>query len=262
AEEAERAASSADDWYETERLTGQITGGARALAPRPGAMEGSVGLGWRHAELLAPPSRWERLRQKFGQRRRHRQGLAELVVEPTTDAADEHPSPAAADHQHRTSGTVRRWAAMGGLIVIGLAGTAILSGSGPVKNAAGLSGSRLARVSVASVNTVAANVIGAGQTVLHHVRANQGHHRMASEHRRSAPSKLNRVRAVVQVSPISTDYRTVPAMQAPSVVTQPARPVYQAQPTSYRPVSHASASAKPAGPTGQGTLVGPASCGC
>ena len=170
----------------------------------------------------------------------------------------------AADHQHRTSGTVRRWAAMGGLIVIviALAGTVILSGSGSVKNAAGPSGSRLASVSVASVNTVAENVIGAGQTVLHHVRASQGHHRVASEHRRAAPSKPNRPRAVVQASPISTDYRTVPASQAPSVVTQPARPVYQAQPTSYRPVSRASASARAAGPTGQGTLVGPASCGC
>jgi hypothetical protein len=203
------------------------------------------------------------LGQKFGQRRHHRQGLAELVVEPTTDAADEHPSPAAADH--RTSGTVRRWVAMGGLtvIVIALAGTVILSGS--AKNATGPSASRLASVSVASVNTVAENVIGAGQAVLHHVRASQGHHRVASEHRRAAPSKPNRPRGVVQVSPISTDYRTVPASQAPSVVTQPARPVYQAQPTSYRPVSHASApasSARAAGPTGQGTLVGPASCGC
>ena len=227
-------------------------------------MEESVGLGWRHTELLPSPSRWERLGQKFGQRGHHRQGLAELVVEPTADTADEHPSPAAADHQHRTSGTVRRWAALGGLIVIviALAGTVILSGSGSVKNAAGPSVSRLASLSVASVNTVAENVIGAGQTVLHHVRASQGHHRVASEHRRAAPSKPNRPRAVVQVSPISTDYRTVPASQAPSVVTQPPRPVYQAQPTSYRPVSRASAPARAVGPTGQGTLVGPASCGC
>jgi hypothetical protein len=264
-EEAERSASysSAEDWYETERLTGHITGGARALSP-PSAATEPVGLGWRHAELVAPPSPWERLVDKLGQPRKHGQGLRGLVVGSGTDTVDERPPPAAA-RQHRAWGSVRRWAPLSGfmVVVIAIAGVVVLSGS--AGKAARPSASRLAIASVTTVNTVAENVIGAGHTVVHHVRASQGPHRMASEHRRPARSKPHRARSANEVSPISIDYQTAPAFRSPSVVTQPARPVYRAQPASYTSESRSSASgkeARAAGPTGQGALLGPASCGC
>jgi hypothetical protein len=60
------SATATDDWYETERLTGHITGGARPFAPtgRPATPDAGqrVVLDWRHAEPPPVPTILARLR--------------------------------------------------------------------------------------------------------------------------------------------------------------------------------------------------------
>src|ERR1019366_10398905 len=68
------SATATEDWYETERLTGQITGRTRSTStvdrPAPSQNEAPVILDWRHAEPTPPPSALERLRRGL-ERRRH-----------------------------------------------------------------------------------------------------------------------------------------------------------------------------------------------
>lgn len=61
-----------DDWYETERLTGQITGRALAGRDTPGK-EGAVRLDWRREDSAPPPSALERLERRLKDRERRRQ---------------------------------------------------------------------------------------------------------------------------------------------------------------------------------------------
>jgi hypothetical protein len=129
ADEAEGGAIAAEEWYETERLTGQITGRARAAdGPEPSQHGAPLALEWRHAEVAPSPSRLERLRRRLepGHRRttapaRHvpvtasraapavgSKGLGSRVDEGPTDAIasggqGERPSPARDDAGARTS---------------------------------------------------------------------------------------------------------------------------------------------------------------
>ena len=67
-------AAADEDWYETERLTGHITGGAAVAAAtdQPAASpERTRALDWRHADPSPTPSATQRLRSRFT-RRRHR----------------------------------------------------------------------------------------------------------------------------------------------------------------------------------------------
>jgi hypothetical protein len=64
ANEAEGGAIAAEEWYETERLTGQITGRARATdRPEPAQHRVPLALEWRHAEVSPSPNRLVRLRR-------------------------------------------------------------------------------------------------------------------------------------------------------------------------------------------------------
>ena len=74
--EAEGAgAIGTEEWYETERLTGQITGRARASdRPEPAEHQMPIALKWRHAEASPPPSRLVRLRRRL--ERGHRRTAA------------------------------------------------------------------------------------------------------------------------------------------------------------------------------------------
>jgi hypothetical protein len=79
------SATATEEWYETERLTGQITGGARSAAPidppAPSQDEAPVVLDWRHAAAVAPPTALERLRTLAARRyRRHRRGIPDADV--------------------------------------------------------------------------------------------------------------------------------------------------------------------------------------
>lgn len=65
-------ATAADEWYETERLTGQITGHARSASPTattPAPALSEVVLDWRHQTAAPPPTALERLRQTLAGRR-------------------------------------------------------------------------------------------------------------------------------------------------------------------------------------------------
>jgi hypothetical protein len=67
-------AAAEEDWYETERLTGHITGGAASAAAtdQPAiSAERTRALDWRHADPTPTPSAAQRLRSRFT-RRRHR----------------------------------------------------------------------------------------------------------------------------------------------------------------------------------------------
>jgi len=71
-EPAPDAGAAEDDWYETERLTGQITGRARSLAATEGravAPVPSPALDWRHADPEPAPSVGQRLRAGLDRRR-------------------------------------------------------------------------------------------------------------------------------------------------------------------------------------------------
>ncbi len=72
--QARSRAAAEDDWYETERLTGQITGGAASAAAtdQPAiSRERTRALDWRHADPSPTPSAAQRLRSRFT-RQRHR----------------------------------------------------------------------------------------------------------------------------------------------------------------------------------------------
>jgi hypothetical protein len=67
-----------DDWYETERLTGQITGRARSAAATDGRVVAPVpspALDWRHADPQPAPSAGQRLRGGLDRRRGPRAAL-------------------------------------------------------------------------------------------------------------------------------------------------------------------------------------------
>jgi hypothetical protein len=71
---ARSRAAAEDEWYETERLTGHITGGAASAAAtdQPAiSPERARPLDWRHADPTPAPSAAQRLRSRFT-RRRHR----------------------------------------------------------------------------------------------------------------------------------------------------------------------------------------------
>jgi len=68
------SATATEEWYETERLTGQITGRARDTStidrPAPSQSEAPAVLDWRHAEATPPPTALGRLRRTLERRRR------------------------------------------------------------------------------------------------------------------------------------------------------------------------------------------------
>jgi len=73
--------SSATAWYETERLTGHITGGARTASPTgqptPAQTQAPIVLDWRHAETPTPATVLERFGRSLDARRhRHRPKMA------------------------------------------------------------------------------------------------------------------------------------------------------------------------------------------
>jgi len=130
AHEAEGGAIATEEWYETERLTGQITGRARATDRRPESVQQQVPLAleWRHAEVSPSPKPLVRLRRRLerghrrttateshvavtasrGAREVPSQGLGSRVHEGSTDAVasqtgGDPPSPARDDAGARTS---------------------------------------------------------------------------------------------------------------------------------------------------------------
>ena len=77
--------ATADDWYETERLTGQITGRARSSAgsDKPAvAPEATVALDWRNPAPAADAGAAQRLRRSLGRRRRPRPKVTLRVPRP------------------------------------------------------------------------------------------------------------------------------------------------------------------------------------
>ena len=116
------SATATEEWYETERLTGQITGRARSASPTdrtaPSQNEAPVILDWRHTEATTPPTALQRLGQRLGRRNLHgsrefeprRQNDDQPItparqLQPATlAAATEEPPPApreqAAAHEH------------------------------------------------------------------------------------------------------------------------------------------------------------------
>jgi hypothetical protein len=90
-EEADAAA--AGEWYETERLTGQITGGARGGEPAGRAesapSDARVVLDWRHAPTVPSPSALRRLGRRLDHRPgRRRRALASGAEPPRAVAGD------------------------------------------------------------------------------------------------------------------------------------------------------------------------------
>lgn len=74
ADEADRASATAiEEWYETERLTGHITGGARTATPTdrptPAQDQAAVVLDWRHIDAPPAPGMLDRLWQSLDARR-------------------------------------------------------------------------------------------------------------------------------------------------------------------------------------------------
>jgi hypothetical protein len=71
-EHTSRSRIAEDDWYETERLTGQITGGARSTAVSDELATGrepTLVLDWRHADPGHAPIAPRRLRESLPRRR-------------------------------------------------------------------------------------------------------------------------------------------------------------------------------------------------
>ena len=84
-------ATATEEWYETERFAGQITGRTRSAAPidRPPASwnETPVVLDWRHGQAVPPPTALERLWQSLDLRyRRRRRELTAGRQEPSARA--------------------------------------------------------------------------------------------------------------------------------------------------------------------------------
>src|SRR5450755_369 len=116
------SSTATEEWYETERLTGQITGRTRSTATIdrtvPSQNEAPVVLDWRHTEATPPPTALQRLGQRFGRRNlrssREFEPRSQNDDQPTTaprraqpatlTAATEEPQPApreeAAAHEH------------------------------------------------------------------------------------------------------------------------------------------------------------------
>ena len=80
-------ATTNEEWYETERLSGQITGRTPSDLPidhpAPAQNETPVVLDWRHAESVPPPTALERLAHSLTRRnRRRRRGLLSAPQKP------------------------------------------------------------------------------------------------------------------------------------------------------------------------------------
>jgi len=88
-------ATSTEEWYETERLTGHIIGGVRnpppidppASAPSPAPHDSPVLLDWRHAAPVAAPTVLERLGQTLAARRYRRRRRGTRDAEPSSARA-------------------------------------------------------------------------------------------------------------------------------------------------------------------------------
>jgi hypothetical protein len=78
------SATTTEEWYETERLTGHITGGARRAPPvdppAPAQDQAPVVLDWRHAAAVPPPTALERLGRAARGYRRRRRGTQDADV--------------------------------------------------------------------------------------------------------------------------------------------------------------------------------------
>ena len=105
-----------DEWYETERLTGQITGGAFTEPPvdrqPPGQDQGPVLLGWRNAQATPAPTALQRLGERLDRRRREppasrsdvrRAPRARRARRAAFPGASNAPSSALAAPEHRTA---------------------------------------------------------------------------------------------------------------------------------------------------------------
>ena len=114
-EVAPDAGAAEDDWYETERLTGQITGRARSLATTEGravAPAPSPALDWRHADPEPAPSAAQRSRPGLDRRRslrlpsaerwlrRDRRATAPRVAASQPSEVPAVAAPAAVTHRH------------------------------------------------------------------------------------------------------------------------------------------------------------------
>jgi hypothetical protein len=75
-DDVDGSAAATDEWYETERLTGHITGGARSAPtadrPAPSQAAAPVVLDWRHASAGPPPTALQRLGRTLASRPRRR----------------------------------------------------------------------------------------------------------------------------------------------------------------------------------------------
>jgi hypothetical protein len=95
-DEAAGSATATEDWYETERLTGHITGraGDTSTVDRaaPSQNEAPAVLDWRHTEATPPPTALERLRRTL-----ERRGRPQLTFRaPRRDSRARRGGPAAA----------------------------------------------------------------------------------------------------------------------------------------------------------------------
>ena len=110
-----------DEWYETERLTGQITGGASTEPPLdrqpPGQDQGPVLLGWRNAQATPAPTALQRLGERLDRRRREppasrsdvrRAPRGRRVRRAAFPAASNAPSSTLAAPEHRTAAEQNR----------------------------------------------------------------------------------------------------------------------------------------------------------
>lgn len=92
------SATATEEWYETERLTGHITGGARSAPPidppTPAQDHAPVVLDWRYAAAEAPQTALQRLRQTLAAH--HYRG-------PRRDTQDAEPSSARARGAQRAA---------------------------------------------------------------------------------------------------------------------------------------------------------------
>lgn len=88
-----------EEWYETERLTGQITGGARSHAPgdrpAPANDRAPLVLDWRHAEATPPPTALERLGHSLDLRYRRRRKPPDAPRPDTQRCERQQPTPPA-----------------------------------------------------------------------------------------------------------------------------------------------------------------------
>jgi hypothetical protein len=88
----EDSGASTEEWYENERLSGHITGGApRVVTPLDGAApaqeDAPAVLDWRHAQAMPPPTARQRLRQALGRRFSRGRALGSDSEEPSARPA-------------------------------------------------------------------------------------------------------------------------------------------------------------------------------